>query len=628
VTAPIGSVSLVPEAVAGLEPFVVAGVLLPVDVHLAAAVVRLGGDAHIELALAAALASRAPRHGHVCIDLGAVAGTTAADHPLPWPAPDAWREALIASPVVVHVDADGPPTLGDPRPLVLAGDRLYLSRWWFDEQYVAARLRDLATLPADDWRAGADDLLDRWFPADPSGAVDLQRLAAETILTRRLTVVVGGPGTGKTRTLARVLALVQHRSAGPVRVALAAPTGKAAARMGEAVAGQLHDTLDDAAAADALAASATPTTLHRLLGLGSRRRRPELDHDLIIVDEASMVSLGLVAELLRALPAHTRLVLVGDPDQLTSVEAGTVLADLVQSSRAVGSPLHAAVVALQRPYRFGAGSAIAGVADAVRSGDLAALESWCAQVDGAVRFHEADDPLGVAGGAGIAERVLPAATRAWEAAGRGDGSGALAALREVRLLCAHRSGRHGIAAWNRRIETWLLDAVPGFDPTSTWHVGRPILITRNDAVTGLANGDVGIVIARPEGLAGADGGVGPGGARAGDARAGDHGRAAVGVAVERGGRIVLLRPVQVPEHETFHAMTIHKSQGSEFDAVVVLLPPADSPLATRELLYTAITRARSSLVIVGTSDALAAAVGRRVHRASGLVEALDQASPG
>ena len=290
--------------------------------------------------LGAALAARAPRHGHVCVELERVAGSVAVEGAeadelvaLAWPDPAAWADALAASVIVAPPDAPD----DDPRPLVFANGRLYLDRMWRDERFVADELMRRAGLDADDWTIGSDHLVDEFFPPDaaaPESAPpqsgweepDLQRHAAISMLRRPLTVIAGGPGTGKTRALARVMALLRRRAGTPLSVALAAPTGKAAARMGEAVRNELWD----AGAATQLFPDVEPTTLHRLLGLGPRRRAAiPIDADMVIVDEASMVSLPLMAQLLRALPDTTRLVLVGDPGQLASVEAGTVLADIV-----------------------------------------------------------------------------------------------------------------------------------------------------------------------------------------------------------------------------------------------------------------------------------------------------------
>ncbi|MGD9703885.1 MAG: exodeoxyribonuclease V subunit alpha [Acidimicrobiia bacterium] len=616
------SLRALPAAVASLAPFVAAGVLEPIDVHFAAALARLGPETDPTVLLGAALASRVPRHGHVCVELRRIADSVAIEGAdtgelvaLPWPDPDAWASALAASTIV----APGGASDDDPRPLVLASGRLYLDRMWRDERFVADDLKRRAALDADDWTVGADDLLAEFFPADAAWAgPDLQRHAAITMLRRALTIVAGGPGTGKTRALARVMALLRRRVGSPLAVALAAPTGKAAARMGEAVRNELWG----AGAATELFPDVQPTTLHRLLGLGPRRRAATpIGADLVIVDEASMVSLPLMAQLLRALPDTTRLVLVGDPGQLASVEAGTVLADIVgdaghadragslgeagrggragplgeaaHSGRA--GPLGEAVVVLQRPFRFDQRSDIQPLAEAIRAGDAATVHRLL-DAGHALRFVEHDDPLTAPDGAGIRRELVEGAAVTYQHATAGRASDALSSTRAVRLLCAHRRGHHGVERWNPQVERWLEADVAGFDSSERWYVGRPVLITRNDPVARLNNGDIGVVVAEADGER--------------------------TVAVERADGLGHLRPVQLADIETMHAMTIHKSQGSEFERVVVLLPPADSRLATRELLYTAVTRAKQELIVVGTRAALDAALSRRVSRASGLADAL------
>jgi exodeoxyribonuclease V alpha subunit len=584
-------------------------VLESVDIHLAAAFARLSGERDHAVLLAAALASRAPRHGHVCVDLSAVAGTVAVEGTaideidlLTWPDPHAWVRALEQSPLVAPPDADD----DDPRPLVLAGHRLYLDRLWRDEQFVAGELLRRAMLDADDWALGRTDVLDDHFGPLDDGDTNLQRHAATTMLTRSLTLLAGGPGTGKTGTIARMLAVLLQPGGTSRRVALAAPTGKAAARMGDAVFQELAGVGVDSA----LIADVRPTTLHRLLGLGGRRRstRP-IDADIVIIDEFSMVSLPLMAELLRALPDTTRLVLVGDPDQLASVEAGTVLADIV-GARALAAtdgravehapgPLADSIVVLRRPYRFDAGSDIKALADAIRTGDLHEVARLLS-VGRSVRHIDHDDPLASSSGEGLRPVLVAAGETTFRRAAAGDAGAALGSISDVRLLCGHRRGRHGVDLWNERIEHWLEADVPAFSAVERWYVGRPLLVTRNDAVTRLNNGDLGVVVA--------DGS---------DRR----------VALERSGDIVLLRPVQLPDTETVHAMTIHKSQGSEFGQVIVIVPPDGSRLASRELLYTAVTRARNELVVVGTWSAIEASVRRRVSRSSGLRDALWTTDP-
>ena len=631
------SLRALPDAVVVLEPFVTAGVLEPIDIHLATALARLGPEADPAVLLGAALAARAPRHGHVCVELERVAGSVAVEGAeaeelvaLAWPEPVAWADALAASVIVAPPDAPH----DDPRPLVFANGRLYLDRMWRDERFVADELTRRAGLDADDWTFGSDHLVDEFFPPDaaaPEAAApetalpqagwegpDLQRHAAISMLRRPLTVIAGGPGTGKTRALARVMALLRRRAGSPLSVALAAPTGKAAARMGEAVRNELWE----AGAATQLFPDVEPTTLHRLLGLGPRRRAAiPIDADMVIVDEASMVSLPLMAQLLRALPDTTRLVLVGDPGQLASVEAGTVLADIVGeavpdnetgllagSGSIVGEagrssrtgPLADAVIVLQRPFRFDERSAIQPLAEAIRAGDGAEVHRLLDTGPG-LRFVEHDDPFTSADGGGIRPQLVEGAAATYRHASTGRANEALRSTRAVRLLCAHRRGHPGVERWNALIERWLDTDVAGFDASDRWYVGRPVLITRNDPVARLNNGDIGVVVADPDGER--------------------------TVAVERADGLARLRPVQLADVETMHAMTIHKSQGSEFERVVVLLPPADSRLATRELLYTAVTRAKRELVVIGTPAALDAALSRRVSRASGLADALWMAPP-
>lgn len=609
-----------PAAVSSLQPFVDAGVLEPVDVHFAAALARLSGETSPAVLLGAALASRAPRHGHVCVDLRVVADAVPIEGAdpdelaaLPWPDPAEWNATLASSPAV----APGAAPDDDPRPLVLDRFRLYLERMWRDERFVAEELTRRALSVADDWADGLAGVIDQYFPDDPSvTGPDLQRRAATAMLRRSLTVIAGGPGTGKTRTLARTLAVLRQRPGTPLRVALAAPTGKAAARMGDAV----RDELSGAGAGD-LIEDLRPQTIHRLLGLGPRRRGAPrtLDVDLIIVDESSMVSLPLMAQLLQALAPATRLVLVGDPDQLTSVEAGTVLADIVGGHRvdtdphrscAPVGPLADAIVVLERPFRFASDSDIKPLADAIRAGDPGEVRRLLSQ-GRALKFVDSEDPFVTPGGAGVRPLLVAGAATTFAHAAAGDSEAALASTRAVRLLCAHRRGHHGVEQWNQLVERWLSTDVPGFAAGERWYVGRPVLLTRNDPVTRTNNGDVGVVVALPPD---------PGSGAANPEDTGSRHR--VAVAVERQDGVALFRPVQLPDTETFHAMTIHKSQGSEFERVVVLLPPAGSRLATRELLYTAVTRARQELTVLGTWPALDAALGRRVTRASGLADAL------
>ncbi len=572
-----------------LGTFNTAGVLTAADVHVATAVGRLGGETDETVLLAVALAVRGLRQGSVCIDLGE---QLRIDPTLPWPDLVDWYETVQAS---VLTTGNGP--------LRWDLDLLYLDRYWRQEVQVCFDLLDRAAQPPPP--VDADRLtaaLARLFP-EPSE----QRRAAETAARRWTTVLGGGPGTGKTTTIARLLAVLADQPGPAPRIALAAPTGKAAARMQEAV--QDVQTRFAAADRDRLG-TVTASTLHRLLGsrpgsaLGSRfahHRHNRLPYDIVVIDETSMVSLTMMARLLEAVRPQTRLVLVGDPDQLASVEAGAVLADLVAGltlreqrtpAAAVAQP-GSGVVLLTHIHRFG--GAIAELAQAVRAGDAdEALDILVGEHDD-VSFLDPDagDDLD-----DVRHDVVTAAAALREAAADGDAAHALDALDRHRVLCAHRTGPYGVEGWSRRIEGWLA-ASRAVAHQAEWYLGRPVLVTANDHLLGLYNGDAGVVIA----AAGEDGPTGE-----------------LRVAFRRHGGVVTFAPSRLAGLQTVHAMTVHRSQGSQFDRVTLVLPEPDSPLLTREMLYTALTRARGHVRLLGTEEAFREAIDRRAARASGLRE--------
>jgi exodeoxyribonuclease V alpha subunit len=606
-----------------LRSFNEAGVLVAADVHVALRLAGLVGEKDEAALLAAALAVRAPRSGSVCVDLATIAATAVADlevptdlGELPWPDTAEWVSHLAASQLVAEGD-DG----ADDRPLRLVGTTLYLDRYWRDERLVAGDLLARSADPVGDVdEALLAEGLARVFDGEEP---DLQRLAAATCVLRRLAVVGGGPGTGKTTTVTRILALLDEQADDPPLVALAAPTGRAAARLEEAV----HEEASTLALAEPVRErllGLSASTLHRLLGSrgGSPNRfrygrRNQLPHDVVIVDETSMVSLSLMARLLEAVRRDARLVLVGDPKQLASVEAGAVLGDVVGPAadellmrgparaalaRVAGQDVPAAtpsagvtigdsIVVLRRVHRF-AGT-IAALAEAVRAGDAdTALELLGAGHDDVlwIDVDVADDAARdairpVREAAVAAGRHLVAAARA------GAASEAIAALAGFRILCAHRRGRYGVSTWNAVVERWLADELGRF-AEDAWYVGRPLLVTRNDYSLRLFNGDTGVLVARENGRKGA--------------------------VFERQGELVEISPTRLEAVETVHALTIHKSQGSQVDAVAVLLPDPTSRILTRELLYTAVTRARTSVLLCGTEDAIRAALSRPVSHASGL----------
>ncbi len=612
-----------------------AGVLAPADVHVARRLGRLGGDDDPLVALAAAFAVRAPRLGHVRVDLHAVRMVTQAEgedeaglDTLAWPEPVAWTERVARSPLVAVGDADA-----TVAPLRLVGSALYLDRNWRDEQSVAADLLARAGRAADGGRGGAARPgslragIDRLVGADGDAE---QRWAVALAALRGLAVIAGGPGTGKTTTVARAIGLLAEEALDAGRelplVALAAPTGKAANRLQDAVRAAAAE-LDLSPSVRGLLGSLEASTVHRLLRPRPDNttrfryhRRNRLPHDLVIVDETSMMSLWLMARLLEAVRPDAHVVLVGDPEQLASVEAGAVLGDIVgpassglQMGQASGAELAAAtgvelaverlspdgpavgdgIVVLRTNHRFA--GALADLAEAVRSGNaeaaLAVLGNGAE--DSAVRWLPVD-----AGEAAphqlepVHDLACEAGSRVVDAARAGDGDAALAALGSWRVLCAHRRGPAGVSTWNARVERWLAEEVAGFDAGGEWYVGRPVIVTANDYRLRLFNGDAGVVVAEvPSGIA---------------------------VAFEQG----RFSPSRLSQMETVYAMTVHKAQGTEFEQVAVVLPEPTSRVLTRELLYTAVTRAKNRLLLVGTEEAVRAAVGRPISRASGLTERL------
>ena len=584
-----------------LREFNAAGVLEAADVHVAQRLGTLGRESSEPVLLAAALAVRAVRLGSVCVELArlseiSVEGVDVAA--LGWPAPGDLVAALRRSPLVVGA------VHGSLTPLRLVdsdgGELLYLDRYFRQEQTIRHTLDDRAlTRPAYDPTLLATGLSARFGPAP-----DRQRLAAALAVTRWTAIVAGGPGTGKTHTVARVLELLLAQQPG-LRIALAAPTGKAAARLQEQVNEQGF----------ALSAG----TLHRLLGWrpdsATRFRHHagnRLPYDVIVVDETSMVSLTMMARLLEAVRPDARLVLVGDPDQLASVDAGAVLADLVARPmtslvdpalealvagdlQATDDPEESAlspveidrlrhgVVRLSRGRRFG--GAIAELAVAVRAGDadtvLAVLHSNSSQVS----F------VGPADLAAVREDVVSTARIVTAAARAGQVGEALAGLEQHRLLCGHRTGPAGVDQWDRRAREWVEAATGEQLNPFAFYAGQPLLVMANDHEAQVYNGDTGVVVMVGDSLT---------------------------AAFARFGAPVLRHPGTLAAVQTVYAMTIHRSQGSQYQTVSVVLPSEDSVLLTRELLYTAITRAQSHVRVIGTAASVRAGVERHVLRASGL----------
>jgi exodeoxyribonuclease V alpha subunit len=551
-----------------------------VDLELAHLLTKWAPRPQGGVALAAALASRQRRAGHPCLLLEEWAGREhgllgresahgALSMPGTCPNLEDWLAELRESGVVAH-EGNG----GAPQPLVLEAGRLYLQRMHAAEGRVAQAL--LFRMRPLEPPAGLAELLERVAPQDGD---PLQRQAVEAVFQRAFHVLTGGPGTGKTSTVGRMLAVALALEPG-LRIRLAAPTGKAAARLQEALGeslGWLPQELRQA-----LSTLPRASTLHRLL-----HEAPPLDW--LVVDEASMVDLGLMDRVLAFLPPHARLLLVGDADQLASVDAGAVLHHVVEGlvGRRVdegGAPTPM-VTTLMASRRFGQDSAIGRLALAVRTGDgeaaMAALRGG-----GEVEWIQRGDARsGVAFSAALRKGLGPFVKAVTAAE-------ALAALDTFRTICGRRSGPQGVEAvnsWCRR--QFQESGVGSFSP---------VLIRVNDHVLGLANGDSGVREHAP--------GTGKFHFHTGDTQA------------------LSLDEAQVPPHDEAWAITVHQSQGSEADELLLVLPEEASPLLCRELLYTGLTRARKKLVLVASEAALRQALGNVTRRSSGLAGKLQVAS--
>lgn len=586
--------------------------LRPLDVQFA---LTIAHDDEPAVMLAAALLSFDTGEGHVCLPLSRLNAESFSQTSLLFTQlfeqagnPDDWRQILLASPAVGTGDT--------PTPLILKEDRLYLHRMWSSEQRVAAFFTEKAIPEVDETQLA--QALNTLFPS--TGEIDWQKVAAAVALTRRVSVISGGPGTGKTTTVAKLLAaLIQMAKGEKCRICLAAPTGKAAARLTESLGKALRQLPLTTEQKALLPEEAS--TLHRLLGAqpGSQRLRHHagnpLHLDVLVVDEASMIDLPMMARLIDALPPHARVIFLGDRDQLASVEAGAVLGDIcawvnagytteraAQLSRLTGIALpagegHAAsalrdsLCLLQKSYRFGNDSGIGQLAAAVNRGDKKATLAVFKQsfsdierkpLDSADAYQEMiDDAL-----AGYSHYLTLVQRNAAP-------EEIIAAFGEYQLLCALREGPFGVSGLNERLEQSLLrQRRISRLAHSRWYHGRPVMISRNDSALGLFNGDIGIAL--------------------------DQGQ---GVRVWfplPDGKIKSVQPSRLPEHDTAWAMTVHKSQGSEFDHAALILPGQMVPVVTRELVYTAITRARKRLSLYADERILLQAIATRTERRSGL----------
>ncbi len=543
---------------------------------------------------AAWLVSRATREGHTCIDLLDPATQALAQALTDGVGAAGWVETLAGSRVV------GTPQ--EKTPLVLdARRRLFLRRYWEYEQRLARALTARAHRTTDPDILRLEEGLKRLFPP-PDGGTDWQALSARVALTRSLCVISGGPGTGKTSTVVKILALLlEHYPA--LRVALCAPTGKAADRLQSAVAASAARLPVAEGVRGRIPREAQ--TLHRLLGFipgrttfrhNALRRLP---HDVVVVDEASMVDLALMTRLLDALREDCRLIILGDRDQLSSVEAGSVFGDICDAARGhvpedPDSPgLGGCMVELRHTWRFGDKGGIGRLSAAVRDADAASL--WSVLQAGAGEVTARELPRDLAGA------LAPLVCETWRPFFRANREEEYLAILERRcILSPVHKGPCGVENLNALIRHIL--AGEGLVEAEGLHYhGRPIMITANAYDLGLFNGDVGLILKDED---------------TGELRA---------VFAVPGGPLRRISPARLPEHETVYAMSVHKSQGSEFDEVLLVLPQADTPVLTRELVYTGITRARKRVELWGAPAALERALNRSARRASGLRDALADA---
>ncbi len=549
--------------------------------------------------LVASLVSNTLATGNICLNLHDIAGRTINLHGNEFTLPNfAELYELLKSADVVTAPGQ------HLRPLVLDSEgRLYLYRYWRYEHDLAQRLLQKASAtrdPVDD--ADANNAVARLFPASVD---ERQRQAATVALHRHLCVISGGPGTGKTSTVVRILALLLELDGCTTqRIAMAAPTGKAAARLKQSV-NDIRQTLN---CSDAVKAAIPDdvVTIQRLLGSisGSTRYRHSLRNplpfDTVIIDEASMVALPLMSALVEALKPAARLILLGDKDQLSSVEAGAVLGDICGAAEegSAASPLpnslSSSLVVLEKNYRFQQGSGIADISYAVNAGlDREALKLLKNHTAGTLLWHRTPTPDMLR--SELASKVVDGYQRYLQAQTPAE---ALKYFDRFRILCALREGVYGVTGLNTMIEQ-ILARAGLIAPSSTIYAGRPILVTVNNYTMRLFNGDTGILFHDP-----------------------DHNGELRACFPTPDGSVRTIPPERLPAHETAYAMTIHKSQGSEFERVLMLLPPVQSDLLTRELIYTGITRAKKSVEIWADEALFCASVQKKTARHSGLQHAL------
>ena len=590
-----------------------------IDICFADFIQRISEKEGPLLFLTLAFLSRETASGHICLDLSEYAGKQLIDKDksIVFPAFAEWQKDLLA------FSAIGSPR--DFKPVILdERGRLYLFRYWQYEKNLAKELTRRSKMQ----NIFQDNefirkKIELFFPDTEDKAPDMQRAAAVTALFKNLCIICGGPGTGKTTTVAKILALILECRQKELKIALAAPTGKAADRLQKSISFSKSDLNCSEKILSCI--PETASTLHRLLGMipntSSFRYNKDnlLPYDVVVIDEASMIDLPMLSKTFSAAAPETSIILIGDKDQLASVESGAALGDIctkdavnffssdlckvfrnsagievISSSEKPSPPvLSDCIVELDKNYRFKSNSHIFKLSSAINRGDisgsLAALEEAAddvSHIQTSFQTHIKNHLSNI-----IINNFLPVIkASSYEIA--------LQLLDHFRILCALRKGPFGTMGINSVIENKLVK-MDHIDPASKFYHGRPIMITQNDYSLKLFNGDTGIIFNDPD--------------KKGETKA---------YFKENDNSIRSFHPSTLPEHETVYAMTIHKSQGSEFDNVMLVLPENESPVLTRELLYTAVTRTKEMIQILGSEKIISYAVSRNIERRSGLKDML------
>ena len=605
------------------------GYLSDIDIHFAKFIASFEKYEAPDIYLAAALVSRSTGNGDGCLDLAAVAREPIifgqnGENKLRPPGLSEWIKALKHSRTV------GKP--GDNRPLILDNkNRLYLYRYWDYEQRLSTAINERIDNDINNIDISLlSDGLNRLFPENQDDPLDWQKVAAVMAAMKRFCVITGGPGTGKTFTMAKILALLLEISQGKIpRILLAAPTGKAASRIGESIKAakktlNCSDEIRDAIPSEAY-------TIHRMLKTipGSPyfyyNAENQLPADIVVVDEASMVDLALTAKLFEAIKDDARIILIGDRDQLASVETGFVLADIcdrenmhsfstafcrhyteiTRQDTVVSQPslkdrpgIYDHMVVLKKSYRFADFGGIGECSRAVNQGKIDDVRYLMQNSPDQISWKTLSGPDDIS--RFLPETVIKGYSAYLETP---DPLEALERFNRFRILCAVKFGATGVNEINRLTEETLIEnslIEHPHSPTFPWYRGRPVLITRNNYNLELFNGDIGITLPAPE--------------------LNSNDLYVYFAAVS--GQVRRFHPHRLPEHETAYAMTVHKSQGSEFETVLFVFPNQDYPVLTRELLYTGMTRARRHISIWGTEKVIERTISRRIERTSGLKDAL------